>query len=204
MSQVEVPSRERIAKAALVALAAALVVLVTAVLPAEYGVDPLGSGRALGLLDLAEAENAAASTVPAPTAAAAVLTNTTQPLTYKVDSRDITLTPGEGIEIKYHMAKGASMVYSWKSTGKLFFEFHGEPDEKPDPDYYDSYLLDDQEGKEESHGSFIAPSTGISGWFWENPGEKDVKIHLTTAGFYDSAIQFSAAGPEELTVQDVK
>ena len=25
--------------------------------------------------------------------------------------------PGEGVEIKYHMQKGAGMVYSWKADG---------------------------------------------------------------------------------------
>src|SRR5207237_7924209 len=116
---------------------------------------------------------------------------TAQPKTYKVDGEDMLLTPGQGVEIKYHMQKGGVMVYSWKADGKLLFEFHGEPDQKPNPDYYDSYELDDQIGKDHSHGSFTAPSTGIHGWFWENKSDKNVEMRLTAAGFFDSAKMFA-------------
>ncbi len=34
---------------------------------------------------------------------------------YKVDSEDFQLHPGEGVEMKYHMQKGAVMVYGWKA-----------------------------------------------------------------------------------------
>ena len=95
--------------------------------------------------------------------------------------------PGEGVEIKYHMQKGAGMVYSWKANGTVAFEFHGEPDNKPNKDYFESYELNDKVGADHSSGSFTAPTTGIHGWFWENKGKKEVEIHLITAGFYDNA-----------------
>ena len=94
------------------------------------------------------------------------------------------------------------MVYSWKANGKVMFEFHGEPDQKPNPDYYDSYELDDKVGKDQSHGSFIAPSTGIHGWFWENKGDKNVELKLTVAGFFDGAKMFAGGPPEDLPVSD--
>ena len=37
------------------------------------------------------------------------------------------LGPREGLEYKYRMEKGGSLVYSWKSTGVVKFDFHGEP-----------------------------------------------------------------------------
>ena len=37
------------------------------------------------------------------------------------------LGPNEGLEYKYRMEKGASMVYAWTSTGRVKFDFHGEP-----------------------------------------------------------------------------
>ncbi len=86
------------------------------------------------------------------------------------------------------------------------FEFHGVPDQKPanaPKDYYDSHEKDDV-GKNESHGHFVSPSTGIHGWWWENKTDKDVTIDLTTAGFYDAAIEFSRAGEKELPIQDAK
>lgn len=59
-------------------------------------------------------------------------------------------------------------------------------------------------GKDHSYDSFIAPTTGIHGWFWENKGSKQVDIHLTTAGFYDSAKMYVDGKPEELEIQDAK
>ena len=197
-----VPSRKVILKASAIALAAAAVILLVAVLPAEYGIDPLKTGRLLGLTDLSKAAEPANSGGRATPAQTGIYT--AQPAIYKTDSEDLALGPGEGVEIKYHMQKGAGMVYSWKADGKVQFEFHGEPDKKPRPDYFESYQLDDKIGQDHAYGSFTAPTTGIHGWFWVNKGKKEVQIHLTTAGFYDSAKMMAGGPAEELTIQDAK
>ena len=207
VQQTLAPSKKAIAKATGIALAVAIMILFVAVLPAEYGIDPLKTGKALHLTDLAKATETKPEPKPVtgarPTAAPAGI-YTAQPMSYKVDSEDLSLGPGEGVEIKYHMQKGAGMVYAWKATGKIAFEFHGEPDKKPNPDYFESYELDDQVGKDRSYGAFTAPTTGIHGWFWENKGKTQVDIHLTTAGFYDSAKMYAGDKPDELTIQDPK
>jgi hypothetical protein len=198
------PSKSALAKATGLALLVALLLLFTAVLPAEYGVDPLRTGKALGLTGISQAggdANAKGRSVP--TAAPAV-SYTSQAKTYKVDSEDFELGPGEGVEMKYHMQKGAGMVYGWKANGRLLFEFHGEPDQKPNKDYYESYELDDKIGKDASYGSFTAPSTGIHGWFWQNKGDKPVQFHLTVAGFFDAAKMYVDGKPEDMPVEDVK
>ncbi len=202
MIETQAPSKNAILKATAIAFAAALLILFTAVLPAEYGIDPLRTGKALGLIGLSKSNDSAAAG-RAPPAQTGIYT--AQPSTYKQDTEDLALTPGEGVEIKYHMQKGAAMVYGWKADGKVQFEFHGEPDQKPRPDYFESYQLDNKVGQEQSYGSFTAPTTGIHGWFWENKGKKEVKIHLTTAGFYDSAKMYSD-GPkgEPLEIEDPK
>ena len=46
---VQAPSKKAIAKATGIAFAVALVILFTAVLPAEYGIDPLKTGALLHL-----------------------------------------------------------------------------------------------------------------------------------------------------------
>ena len=199
----DTPSKKNIAVASIVVFLLAGALLVTVILPAEYGIDPLGTGRALGLLDLSEAAAEPAAAADQGDAHRPGF-NVPQPRIYKVDTRDIPLEPREGLEIKYHMEKGAVMVHAWRSTGPVMFEFHGEPDQKPNKEYYDSYELDDKVGKTESYGSFTAPSTGIQGWFFENKGKRPVTVHLTTAGFYDSAKKFSAHGIEHLEVFDVK
>jgi hypothetical protein len=207
---VQPPSKTRIAVATVIALVVASVLLVTVVLPAEYGIDPLGTGKALRLTDLAKAEtpkaspktDARANTNDPPATIVPVLepaadggaptmkgTFIAQPKGYQMDSREMKLKPGEGMEIKYNMRKGAGLIYSWSASGKLLFEFHGEPNVKPagkgGTDYYETYDIDNQTGKEEGHGTFIAPSTGIHGWFWENKTPNEVTLKLVSSGFYD-------------------
>jgi hypothetical protein len=212
-AQGRVPSVRSLLIATLVALLAAGAILIAFVLPAEYGIDPLGTGRALGLTDLAKAtgepakapavESAAPNTadaaktsinpilVPSPTGDAPTVKDAFIPQRdrFQFDSREITLEPGEGMEIKYDMKKGAGLVYSWTTSAPVFFEFHGEPDLKPSgkegTDYYESYELDDKKGRDQSHGTFVAPSTGIHGWFWENKSSTPVTLKLASAGFYD-------------------
>jgi hypothetical protein len=201
-ASLEPASRAKLLQATAIAVAVALVLLFTAILPAEYGIDPLGTGKALGLTGLAEsgtgagAAAASGGEAPGPVIEAPTVKGVfvAQPKRYKIDSREIKLESGEGIEIKYHMDQGAGMVYSWtvSPSEKMFYEFHGEPDVKPanaGKDYYESYEKDDQVGKAESHGAFTAPSKGIHGWFWENQTGVPVTIKLVTAGYYDYILQ---------------
>jgi hypothetical protein len=127
--------------------------------------------------------------------------NTAQTAVYKVDRHQIVLRPKEGIEYKYQMEKGATMVYSWKSTADVNHEFHGEPEGAP-RGYADTYLKED--GKSASHGAFLAPSKGIHGWYWENLTEQDVTVTITAAGFFSRAFTLSRAGrvPRELPDAD--
>ena len=196
------PSKGTISKATGVALLVAVLLLFVAVLPAEYGYDPLKTGGALGLTGIAKAAEVQAGAAPKAVTPAGVYTP--QPKIYKVDAQDFQLRPGDGVEMKYHMAKGAGLVYAWKANGKLAFEFHGEPDQKPRKDYYESYELDDKVGKDASYGTFIAPSTGIHGWFWQNKGDKDVEFRLMVAGYFDSAKMFVDGKPDDVPVEDVK
>jgi hypothetical protein len=128
--------------------------------------------------------------------------NTGQRAVYKVDRHQITLKPKEGIEYKYEMEKGATMVYSWKTGGiKVHHEFHGEPEGAP-RGYADTYLKED--AVDQSHGTFLAPSKGIHGWYWENRTDKDVTVTITAAGFFSRAFTLSRAGrvPRELPNAD--
>lgn len=197
------PSKSALAKATGIALLVALLLLFTAVLPAEYGFDPLKTGKALGLTGISQAPPPPVKgAAPTPVAGQSVFTS--QPKIYKVDSEDFQLRPNEGVEMKYHMQKGAAMLYGWKADGKLTYEFHGEPDVKPNKDYFESYDLDDKVGKDASYGSFTAPSTGIHGWFFKNKSDKDIVFHLTVAGFFDSAKMYAGGEPDNVPVEDAK
>jgi hypothetical protein len=198
---VEAPSEGAIVRATLIALAVAMVLLFTAVLPAEYGIDPLKTGKLLRLTGISESDsNAGGRATPVKTGL-----YTLEPGTYKVDTEDSGLHPGEGFEIKYHMQKGATIVFAWKADGPLQFEFHGEPDKKPKPDYFESYLLNNKLGLDHFYGSFTAPTTGVHGWFWQNKTQKDVRMHLSVSGFFDSARMYDAGAPtEDLLIEDAK
>ena len=208
ITAVQAPSKQRLLLATGLAALIATIIFFTIVLPAELGKDPLHTGAALGLMNLSKSVDAAPGSGPATidaTPAAPVReagaageapvvkgTFVAQPARYKIDSRELMLGPGEGMEIKYHMQKGAGMVYSWTANRKVQYEFHGEPDVKPSgagADYFESYEKDDTQGAKESHGTFSAPSTGIQGWFWDNESDGPVTIKLVTSGFYDYILQ---------------
>jgi hypothetical protein len=192
------PSKGSIVKATFIALTIAVVLLFVAILPAEYGVDPLRTGQLLRLNGIAQDSGGGGRAIPAKAGI-----YTIQPGTYKVDTEEIGLHPGEGFEIKYHMVKGASIVFAWKADGPLQFEFHGEPDVKPKKDYFESYLLENKNGRAEFYGSFIAPTTGVHGWFWQNKTQADVRMHLSVSGFFDAAKMYDAgAPPEDLIIKD--
>ena len=162
------PSRRRILIASAAALMTAVVVLLVAVLPAEYGIDPLGTGQLLGLLALSQERPIAARDVE-----------------YRVDSTELQLLPGEWLEYKYYLEAGASMVYSWQSSAVLSYDFHGQPDGAAGR-FAESFDIGDSD---QGHGSYAAPFAGIHGWYWENKGTTQVTINLSSAGFYGHAYE---------------
>ena len=105
------------------------------------------------------------------------------------------LRPFEGVEYKYRVEQGVSLVYAWTASSDVAYDFHGEPDGAP-AKYSESY------GKgtgRSAGGVFIAPTPGIHGWFWENPGAGRVTITLTTAGFYTASTEYRDGERKERT-----
>jgi len=129
------PSSQKLLRSTLIAAATALVLLVTVVMPAEYGVDPTGVGRLLGLTEMGKikvqlakeaAADAAADAAAGPSArtantaaAAAPVKHQTQNAVAKVipdsvttsatppktDELSVTLRPNEGKEVKLARAR---------------------------------------------------------------------------------------------------
>ncbi len=189
-----VPSRGTLAKATAVALVVAAIVLVTIVLPAEYGIDPIGIGEATGLIALSQ-------TQPPPIVASESGPVRPQPGDYKVDTRQFLLEPYGGyVEYKYELEPGATMLYTWTATGEVNFDFHTEPAGLP-PSASDSF---ERGTASEGRGSYTAPYAGIHGWFWENDEEEVVTVTVTTAGFYSTSKEFRDDGTtSEYPVQDL-
>ena len=184
-------STPQLLKATALALTAAGAILLTTVLPAEYGIDPTGIGQALGLTALhTPAGEASAVAAPAPAASTFVTDPTAsviqQPTPYQSGEMTLTLQANEGAEIKAQMRAGETFVFSWVSEGgPVNFDMHGE---KPnDGDKFTSYWKD--RGKSAGHGSFTAPFEGSQGWYWKNKGSTPVTITVKVSGYFQKLYQ---------------
>jgi hypothetical protein len=184
------PSLSMLARTTALALAIAGAVLVTVVLPAEYGVDPVGTGRRLGLTEIASPT--VAPVEPPSAANDALIPAQTGPLgiypaAFKFDVFEISLASYEYVEYKYRLEKGATMLYSWTATAALKHDLHGErASGAGDGPAEQSF---DKEDRRQASGSLTAPFAGIHGWYWENPGAETITIKLTSAGYYTSAVE---------------
>lgn len=165
-------------KATVTATACAAVLLVVAVLPAEYGIDPTGVGQRLGLLALHAARTSAVP--PAAAAPAVVVTRTETP--FQIGEMELTLQPAKGAEIKAAMASGQSFVFTWTAEGGVVdFDMHGEP-LRARKDEFTSYWRD--RDRLSGHGTFTAPFAGTHGWYWYNAGPASVTIRVKVGGYY--------------------
>ena len=195
--------KQRIGVAAGAALLVAGLLLVMVVLPAEYGIDPLGTGRRLGLTAIASPP-AVTESIETPTNPEEALMIPAQrgpvgeyPRPFKTDVYEVVLAAREGIEYKYHLEKGAAMFYAWTAGAPVIYDFHGErsglvSDGGPSSESYDKGT------RARATGSFSAPFGGIHGWYWENTGSAPVTVRLTSSGFYNSAVVIHPNGTRKL------
>jgi hypothetical protein len=193
------PSARQLLKMTGLALAIAVVILFTMVLPAEYGIDPTGIGERLGLASLSAGPAAKAAPEPAAKAPPAPAKEADQapkltlsPGTgkvwkasrpYRSDELTLTLRPNEGAEIKASMQQGERFVFTWVAEGgAVNFDMHGEEFNAPS-DKFTSFWKGSNALN--GHGEFQAPFAGTHGWFWRNRGTKPVTVTVKTSGFYE-------------------
>ncbi len=187
-----IEARDRIAVAAGAALLAAGLILVMFVLPAEYGIDPVGTGARFGLLELGvTGRQVEALGGGIGGRAADQVTLAPQDREFKEETVTFTVAPREGMEYKYRLDKGEALLYSWKATGPVNFEFHAEPDGAP-RGYAETY---DKGRNGQASGTLTAPFPGIHGWYWENAGDQEVTVTLRSAGFYNMSHEFRDGAP---------
>lgn len=190
----ELPSTAKLIKSTILAAIAALVLLVTVVMPAEYAIDPTGLGRVTGLQRMGEIKVSLAKEAEAD----ALAQNEEAPIT-EVAKESIletmpqsntatqnhemafTLAPDEGTEVKVTMMKGAKVDYVWETDGgKVNFDVHG--DSKKEKIKYHPYYKGSNETKRE--GIIEAAFDGGHGWFWRNRTKEPVTITIKTDGEY--------------------
>ncbi len=206
----ELPSSKQLFISTLGAIALALVLLLTAILPAEYGIDPTGMGKLLGLTQMGEIKTQLEEesrnenpepfviTEPATTVEIASVVAEVpatepiaEPLAEEVAEEQIakerisvTLAPGEAAEIKLAMNKGDTVDYNWQvDTGHVNYDTHGD---KPGTRYH-GY----NKGKAVTgdKGLLTAAFDGKHGWFWRNRSTETVTVELQVEGQFTEVVR---------------
>ena len=194
-SRADLPSTKQLVRSTLIAAGVAVVILVTAVLPGEYGVDPTGIGRVLGLTQMGEVKQQLAAEAEADAAAAPAVAETeveieavaadvaeapaAAPASEWRDEVTLTLAPGEAAEIKLVMKAGETAGYAWAAkSGALNSDLHGDGKGGQATSY--------RKGRAESSdsGDLTAAFDGSHGWFWRNRGDAPVELVLQVRGEY--------------------
>jgi hypothetical protein len=206
------PSNASLIKATIAAASLGSVLLVTTVLPAEYGIDPTGLGKAMGLTQLNSSTKSSpptpftgvTATPPAVTAVAAVaavsaasstptakLTNGDENDSNPVRKRDsayqtrtltLSLAPDQGTEIKAVMEAGERFVFNWKTEGGAVNVDMHGEPPNAKRNEFTSYWF--ARNQRQASGSFTAPFKGTHGWYWRNRGNKPVKVTVSLSGFF--------------------
>lgn len=209
-TRAELPTTKQLLRSTAIAFVAAVGILVTIVLPAEYAIDPTGIGRALQLTEMGEiktqlaqeaeadrlrdeqtpaAPAAPGTPAPAPDQRSSLLSKILANLLIapahaqvpgRSDETVITLKPGEGVEWKMTMKAGDKANFTWAAEGGVV--------------NYDMHGTPTGGGKEKSYkqgravaadeGVLTAEGDGRHGWFFRNRGKADVTIRLRTNGAY--------------------
>ncbi|HVJ29218.1 MAG TPA: hypothetical protein VNA66_02835 [Gammaproteobacteria bacterium] len=202
----QAPSGQRIAVSVGVAIIIAALVLVVAVLPAEYGIDPTGIGKALGLTELKAPASRTievkdviggnervrevevpAFNEPVPLPNPGVHQAEERPI--QTRTMTLTLKEGQQTEIKTVLQESKVIVYHWQTDGGLVYsDLHGH-DPAAGQEFFVRYR-EDQDGATEATGSLVAPFAGEHGWYWLNIHDGPVTITLTVTGFYDDIVDY--------------
>lgn len=188
----ELPSSTMLLRSTCLAILGAGLILVTIVLPAEYGIDPTGVGRVLGLTEMGgiKAQLAAEAEAPMPSAETAqrVVASTAsgalaEPASFvepetRSDEITIELTPGEGTEVKLVMNAGDRAEFYWTANGGILnYDQHGDGGGR-------SISYEKGRGVAKDDGVLEAAFDGNHGWFWRNRTDANVKVTLRTSGAY--------------------
>lgn len=145
---------------------------------ADAAAAPVAKAPAIGATSMATVNAAEPAASPVSAAAPKELTKPAAPTIAWRDEIPLTLTPGEGTEIKLKMVEGAKAQYSWiVEGGQVNFDTHGDG-----PGNSISY--EKGRGVSADDGVLQAAFTGNHGWYWRNRGKSNVTVILRTRGDY--------------------
>jgi hypothetical protein len=213
-TRAELPTSAQLVRSTLVAAGVAAVLLVTVVLPAEYGIDPTGAGRLLGLKQMgeiktqlhqeAEADRLRDQAIqpqpatPAPERRSGLIGAVfaelligrahaqTAPATAPTEQQ------GQEFTLTLKPNEGAEVKAGMKKGAKLTYAWTIEGGTVN----HDTHGSPSSGGAEQSYtkgrgvagdkGVLTAAFDGDHGWFWRNRGSKDVTVKLTATGEFDA------------------
>ena len=166
----QTPKARRIMLASSGAALVAAILLTTIILPSEYGWDPLGTGAALGLMELAGEDGT--------------------PLTLQAagpysDSIAFALAPYESVEYKYRLEADDTIIFEWRANEEVLVDMHAEPDGAA-PGYAQTF---NKTRTTHGKGSYRAGFDGIHGWYWQNRTQEDVIVTLKAQGFFTESLE---------------
>jgi hypothetical protein len=210
-----VPSTGRLIRATLLSIVVAAAILITTVLPAEYGIDPTGIGARLGLdalqpgADAAAPEQSAASTPVVATSAtsisnsdanaalaakaeAAFGANAGQSLDAAAFSISTGVPRSDTFSVTLEPGKGAEVKAALKAGDGLVFRWTASSDVAVD--MHGEALgakgtwtsYAVESAQREAAGTFVAAFEGTHGWYWQNRGTEAVTVDIVVTGFQPS------------------
>ncbi|MEQ1557589.1 MAG: hypothetical protein ABL933_01445 [Methyloglobulus sp.] len=181
--------------------------LLAYVLPAYYGIDPVGWGAKLGIIGRATplgtvvvthtapspSQPAAQIANPVNTAASAAVPQIDDPLAVRQDTVELTIPARQSLDYRLAMERDYDLDYHWAAKGgKLTTELRGESDDGNVPSKTFAALKNSDTGK----GFFIIPFNGKFGWHWQNKTDQTVTLRLHTKGHYQIVGQINTEKPK--------
>ncbi len=197
-------NKGQLLKSLIIALLIGTVVLLTAVLPAEYGLDPLGTGELFGFSKLYQGNDKGETTdtnsslnfkkikmaklgSPQSVLKPSEANNPPPEVQYRQreDTIEVVVPAEKGIEYKFKSLKYGSTKYEWATNkGIVYIDFHGEIKQENPPKnvFYESYTL---AYSNNMAGTLTAPFEGKHGWYFRNETDEDIIVTIRLNGQYE-------------------
>ena len=209
----DLPTSKQLIRSTVIAMIVAALLLMTTVLPGEYGIDPTGAGEVLGLTDMGRVKMALAEEMRAEKEIVAAMENVPAISDSEVEaaqdpsasekdgsaqeqselspvSADASITKDE-VSIILDPGQGAEIKLTMNKGASVAYKWQSDGlvnvDVHGDPvNAPKDFYHGYGKGKNiaKSEGTITAAFDGKHGWFWRNRSDKPVKVELNTEGDY--------------------
>jgi hypothetical protein len=212
-STTELPTSGQLLRSTILAAAAAAILLITTILPAEYGVDPTGIGRTLGLTEMGEIKTQLAEEAEADRAAdrqrvapPASIPPVTPPPDQRSSLFDTLMAPfvirsasaqtasasrTDEMAVTLEPGEGAEIKLEMKKGAQATFSWtavggnvNHDTHGEPDDASLSTHSYKKGRGVSGDEGVLEAVFDGQHGWFWRNRTGGPVTVTLRTSGSY--------------------